>query len=166
MHCRKHHIPYVLCLPNRVCAYRCACSYVASVNKTGCERCGVNQFRPFSGPQDAYGGCQTCDEGMFSYIVSGPDDHAALGFVPQPADSGACSRCPAGHYRNSSMTLCTRCPAGTYSSANMTSSSCTPCRAGFFANAQGSTSCAICPYGSYCPGVNEGNVNSTLFLVF
>ncbi|KAI9189584.1 3',5'-cyclic-nucleotide phosphodiesterase [Blastocladiella emersonii ATCC 22665] len=90
-------------------------------------------------------------------ISSAPVTIAATGLTACPdgyipLGSNACEACPAGSYRNGTLSWCAPCPAGTVASATG-STSCTPCSAGSVAASAGQSTCSACPAAMYAPAM-------------
>lgn len=70
--------------------------------------------------------------------------------------------CPAGYFSASGSPPCTPCPVGSSSTLRLSSTTCSVCPAGTYASSptEGASECTLCPWGSYSTAVGA-SVSST-----
>ena len=101
--------------------------------------------------------CPTQLDGRYLHISQGPNkmiirEVTVAGFDGVCPVLG-CNACPAGTYKNSSISgtsVCVECPAGSYSAA-AGSSACTNCESGKYKTSSGTSVCLSCPGNSTSP---------------
>eukprot|EP00929_Paragymnodinium_shiwhaense_P065096 TRINITY_DN32675_c0_g1_i6.p1 TRINITY_DN32675_c0_g1~~TRINITY_DN32675_c0_g1_i6.p1 ORF type:complete len:2595 (+),score=526.95 TRINITY_DN32675_c0_g1_i6:959-8743(+) len=148
-------------------------TYAAAEGTTECHMCRPGTYRE---AQESAMSCTDCPLGRFSPSLKASSIDTCIlcpagthGSVPGQSDESlACSDCTAGKSSEAGLESCSSCPAGRHSGPRAATcevceagryvdtpdaSSCDPCQRGRFREAGSavSTSCEMCPEGTYQP---------------
>ncbi|ELP86873.1 protein serine/threonine kinase, putative [Entamoeba invadens IP1] len=120
-------------------------SYNSLIGQSSCSACSAGTYSNGTSKSS----CTKCPAGYYSKEGAYSCTLCSNGYFSSSSGQSSCSRCTAGTYSNgNSKTTCTKCPGGTYSKTG--ASICTNCTSGYYSNI-GSSSCTLCPDGSYNP---------------
>lgn len=121
----------------------------------GCLLCPVGTYSEVLAATSLMS-CKFCENGTYSSVVGASSNTTCDNCPPGTYGiKGICVKCRKGTFslisRATSETECTACAPGTYSNeeGSSSSSSCTKCPIGFFAEQQRSTNCIPCPFGMF-----------------
>ncbi|ELP83598.1 protein serine/threonine kinase, putative [Entamoeba invadens IP1] len=124
---------------------KCNAGSYSSSGSTSCKLCDAGTYSS----NDGASSCKLCNAGSYSNKGATTCTTCTGGYYSQYSESASCTACAAGTRSEfpTSSTKCVTCSRGTYSSSG--SAYCNDCRAGTYADEQGSSSCKTCADGFY-----------------
>ena len=152
----------------------CVCAVNYEISDQSCTLCGDGKHKTERGdhtcvlcPLGKYGDsptCKSCEQGKYQNqrgqtdCIQIPSNSVTVDTNGVKVNSATDFKCNGGYYKNTIQDTCDACPAGKFSNTDISSStSCTNCAIGKFAQTAAATICTACVDGKFAKdtGSNE-----------